>query len=94
MLRLVNPFSPTLRRSLYSSRFGCSTTSRLPCHLPPAQRTLVSRMSSSVPKTTKAVQYTKVGGPEVIELAEVETATPKPDEILVKIEWAGVNFSS
>lgn len=49
-------------------------------------------MSTSVPKTNKVIQYTKVGGPEVIEQVEVETATPKPDEILVKIEWAGVNF--
>lgn len=51
-------------------------------------------MSSSVPKTTKAIQYVGVGGPEVIELAEIETPVPKPDEILVKVEWAGVNFGS
>lgn len=49
-------------------------------------------MSPSVPKTSKAIQYVAQGGPEVIEEAEVETAVPKADEILVKIEWAGVNF--
>jgi len=47
---------------------------------------------TSIPKTTHAVQFFKNGGPEVLEFHEVEVATPQPDELLIKVEWAGVNF--
>jgi NADPH:quinone reductase len=48
---------------------------------------------ASIPKTTHAIQFFKNGGPEVLEFREVEVPTPEPDELLVKVEWAGVNFS-
>lgn len=39
----------------------------------------------------KAIQVKQFGEPEVMQLAEVETPSPKDDEILVKVEAAGVN---
>lgn len=62
----------------------------------PALRFLNTQPTMSalpIPKTTRAIQFAKNGGPEVIELTEIDTPTPKADEILVKIEWGGVNFS-
>jgi NADPH:quinone reductase len=40
----------------------------------------------------KAIQVKQFGGPEVLDLAELPTPQPKPDEALVKIAAAGVNF--
>jgi hypothetical protein len=41
----------------------------------------------------KAAQVNKQGGIEEIEVVDVLVPTPKPEEILIKTEWAGVNFS-
>jgi NADPH2:quinone reductase len=40
----------------------------------------------------KAIQISKTGGPEVLTLAEIPTPKPKPNEVLLKISAAGVNF--
>ncbi len=40
----------------------------------------------------KAVLSTEPGGPETLELTEVETPSPKKGEVLVAIKAAGVNF--
>jgi len=40
----------------------------------------------------KAIQVAKVGGPEVLALVEVPVPDPKPNEALVHIKAAGVNF--
>lgn len=40
----------------------------------------------------RAVQYKGFGGPEVLEIVEVETPRPAPGEVLVKVHIAGVNF--
>ena len=40
----------------------------------------------------KAIQVRNVGGPEVLTLVELPVPTPKPNEAVVKIEVAGVNF--
>ena len=40
----------------------------------------------------KAIQVSKVGGPEVLELVDIPTPEPKPNEVLVQIKAAGVNF--
>ncbi|WVQ78262.1 hypothetical protein IAT38_000346 [Cryptococcus sp. DSM 104549] len=50
-------------------------------------------MSTQVPKTQKAIQVDKPGGPEVIVARDIPVSTPKDDEVLIKIQWAGVNFS-
>src|SRR5512145_1356177 len=40
----------------------------------------------------QAIQVSQVGGPEVLTLADLPAPTPKPDEALVEIKAAGVNF--
>ena len=40
----------------------------------------------------KAIRFATTGGPEVLELVEVETPTPGPGQVLVDVEYAGVNF--
>ena len=40
----------------------------------------------------KAIRIARTGGPEVLELAEVEVPSPKAGEILVRHEAVGVNF--
>jgi NADPH:quinone reductase-like Zn-dependent oxidoreductase len=39
----------------------------------------------------KAFVFTKYGPPDVLELREVETPTPKDDEVLIKVHAASVN---
>ena len=39
----------------------------------------------------KAIRVQHTGGPEVMELAEVPTPQPKPNEAVVKVAVAGVN---
>jgi NADPH2:quinone reductase len=40
----------------------------------------------------QAIEIRKTGGPEVLELVDLPRPEPKPGEVLVKIEAAGVNF--
>ena len=40
----------------------------------------------------KAVRVHELGGPEVLRYEEVPDSKPEPDEVLVKIEAAGVNY--
>jgi len=40
----------------------------------------------------RAIQITKTGGPEVLELAELAVPKPSAGQVLVKVEAAGVNF--
>ena len=40
----------------------------------------------------QAIQVSQVGGPEVLTLADLPVPPPKPDEALVEIKAAGVNF--
>jgi NADPH:quinone reductase len=40
----------------------------------------------------KAIQVSKVGGPEVLTLVDLPVPDPKPNEALVQIEASGVNF--
>ena len=43
--------------------------------------------------TMQAVQITKFGGPDVLQTADVPVPVPGPDQVLVKLEVAGVNYS-
>src|SRR5215475_2820084 len=40
----------------------------------------------------RAIQVKKVGGPEALELVELPVPEPKPNEAVVKVRAAGVNF--
>ena len=40
----------------------------------------------------KAIQVSKTGGPEVLAFVDIPAPQPKPNEVLVKISAAGVNF--
>src|SRR5829696_4957063 len=40
----------------------------------------------------KAIQVNRVGGPEVLTLVDLPVPAPKPNEALVQIKAAGVNF--
>jgi NADPH:quinone reductase len=40
----------------------------------------------------KAIQITKTGGPEVLELRELPTPEPGAGQVLVKIQASGINF--
>jgi NADPH:quinone reductase len=41
----------------------------------------------------KAIRINKIGGPEVLELQEVDSPVPSPGEVLIKVKAAGVNRS-
>jgi len=40
----------------------------------------------------KAIQYSRFGGPEVLEIVEIDTPSPRPDEVLIRVGAVGVNF--
>jgi NADPH2:quinone reductase len=41
----------------------------------------------------RAIQMTEFGGPEVLELAELDPPVPGPGEILIRVSRAGLNFA-
>jgi NADPH2:quinone reductase len=41
----------------------------------------------------RAIQMTEFGGPEVLELTELPTPEPGPEETLIKVTRAGLNFA-
>lgn len=88
---------------MYSLRHSLLTaTSRTPAihrlasiasHVRPAPRLL--RTMASLPKTMKGVQISKTGGVDVLEYkTDIPVPTLKEGEILVKNEFAGVNYST
>lgn len=40
----------------------------------------------------RAVQFARMGGPEVLELVEVDTPSPAPGQVLIRHEAIGINF--
>ena len=44
------------------------------------------------PSPMKAIRVSRTGGPEVLEYVEVDTPSPKPGEVLIRVEAIGVNF--
>jgi NADPH2:quinone reductase len=40
----------------------------------------------------RAIRFSQTGGPEVLELADVETPQPRPGQILVRHQAVGINF--
>ena len=50
------------------------------------------RLSTGILPGMKAIQVSKVGGPEVLTLVDLPVPEPKPTEALVQIKAAGINF--
>jgi NADPH:quinone reductase-like Zn-dependent oxidoreductase len=48
-------------------------------------------LDEAPPSRSKAVLYRRYGGPEVLEVAEVETPRPAAGEVLVRVKAASVN---
>ena len=40
----------------------------------------------------RAIRFVRTGGPEVLELVEIDTPTPGPGQILIRHEAIGINF--
>src|SRR5215472_1775671 len=51
---------------------------------------LLAVLIASIPM--KAIQVQKTGGPEVLTLVDLPVPQPKPNEAVIKIAAAGVNF--
>ncbi|KAH9817349.1 hypothetical protein DFH28DRAFT_963973 [Melampsora americana] len=47
---------------------------------------------TSIPQTQSAIQICQNGGVEVIQRKEIPTPELREDEILIKVEWCGINF--
>ncbi|CAE6458583.1 unnamed protein product [Rhizoctonia solani] len=47
---------------------------------------------SPITTSMKAARVGKQGGLEEIQVTDIPVPTPNPNEILIKVEWAGVNF--
>ncbi len=45
----------------------------------------------TLPKTMRAVEITRPGGPEVLRATEVSVPEPGAGQILIRVDWAGVN---
>lgn len=45
----------------------------------------------TLPKTMRAVEITKPGGPEVLQMTEAPAPVPGPGQILIEVAYAGVN---
>lgn len=48
-------------------------------------------MTDNLPSTMRAVEITEPGGPEVLRIAERPVPEPGDDEVLIKVQAAGVN---
>lgn len=43
-------------------------------------------------KTMKSIQIERYGGPEVLIHRELAVPAPGPGDVLVRLEWSGINF--
>ena len=41
----------------------------------------------------RAIQISEFGGPEVLELVDLDVPAPGPDEVLIRVSRAGINFA-
>jgi NADPH2:quinone reductase len=62
-----------------------------PNFLSNANRLPYSTMTS-IPETMKALQIHSQGGLDVLAMHDVPVPKPKKDEVLIKVEYAGVNY--
>lgn len=50
-------------------------------------------MPAATSRTMRAIQISEFGGPEVLEPTELPIPEPGPDEVLIEVSRAGVNFA-
>src|SRR5438270_6648566 len=81
LLRCRNRLSPS---TLSHETGGAKGEGHL---LPPSRR---NRAQFGKDITMKAIRINQIGGPEVMQLEEVETPTPQEGEVLIKVAAAGV----
>ncbi|CAO1632854.1 unnamed protein product [Sympodiomycopsis kandeliae] len=80
---------PIIAQSLPSLRYAAK--SPFIASIPSIRFT--STMTSSIPKTVKALQIQSQGGLEVLKINEqVPLSPPTSNQVLIKTEYAGVNF--
>lgn len=60
--------------------------------VPPVDMGGKNRGRIDVAATMRAIQATRPGGPEVLELVEVQDPVPGPGEVVVRVAASGVNF--
>src|SRR6266516_7032500 len=51
------------------------------------------RARASLTSTMRAIQMNEFGGPEVLHLVELPDPQPRPEEVLIRVTRAGVNFA-
>src|SRR5438128_11916124 len=51
------------------------------------------RARASLTSTMRAIQMNEFGGPEVLRLVELPDPQPGPEEVLIRVTRAGVNFA-
>jgi NADPH2:quinone reductase len=51
----------------------------------------LSAMASKIPENMRYVQVTAPGGPEVMQIGRTAVPSPKDDEVLIRVQAAGVN---
>ena len=47
---------------------------------------------TNVPATMRAVRVNANGGADALEVETIPTPSPAAGEVLVRVDWAGVNF--
>lgn len=52
----------------------------------------ILRVPRAVGGRTKAISIERSGGPDVLQIRDLPTPEPGPDEVLVEVEAAGINF--
>ncbi|KAG8739821.1 hypothetical protein FRC10_005082 [Ceratobasidium sp. 414] len=85
LAQLARHVLPATRPALLAQKFDHPTRRA-------SLRTFGTVNMSPIPKTMKAARVNKQGGIDEIQVVDIPVPEPKPDEILIKTEWAGVNF--
>src|SRR5258705_12140723 len=82
---------PCVLRNLHrrSGEFSCNPLAGAPA---PLKSPRIPHAPTTIQPLMKAIQVTHPGGPEALQLVDLPIPKPKPNEALVKVAAAGVNF--
>ncbi len=101
-LRKEPAYMPSAKESRYANLGRLLCRNRLPTstlsqgtvgaqleeNLLPHRRRKLAQFGKDIPM--KAIRINEIGGPEVMQLEEIETPTPQEGEVLIKVAAAGV----